>query len=98
MFDKAKYLTRGVDAEIPVFVQLAIWQMIEQARAKIKLDYLQVFNLTAVKTESTQIIKHSQEQSKYAYTVGFDFDNPVSAKIYVIDSVDYATMLLASEY
>ena len=43
MFEKSKgrYLTRGVDAEIPIELQVLMWQAVDQMPEP--KDYLQVF-------------------------------------------------------
>ena len=43
MFEKIKgrYLTRGVDAEIPIVLQVMMWQAVDQMPEP--KDYLQVF-------------------------------------------------------
>lgn len=45
MFEKSKdrYLTRGVDAEIPIALQVMMWQAVDQMPEP--KDYLQVFRL-----------------------------------------------------
>lgn len=44
MFEKSKdkYLTRGVDAEIPIALQVMMWQAVDQMPEP--KDYLQVFS------------------------------------------------------
>ena len=46
MFEKSKgrYLTRGVDAEIPIELQVLMWQAVD--RMPEPKDYLQVFRLS----------------------------------------------------
>jgi hypothetical protein len=44
MFDKQRYLTRGVDKTIPLEVQIFMWQCIDNL--KVEKDYLQVFDLS----------------------------------------------------
>ena len=93
--NKPRYLTRGVDAEIPLNIQIFLWNCIDNMPKE--KDYLQVFNLLNV--NGLQIIHHTSEQPEFEITyVLADVENPVTAKIYVIDSVEYCTMLLAEEY
>ncbi len=93
--NKPKYLTRGVDAEIPLEIQLFLWSAID--RMPEERDYLQVFKLSDV--NGLQTIEHSAEQPGFHMTyILAEVEKPVTAKIYVIDSVDYCTMLLAEEY
>lgn len=61
-----------------------------------KKDYLQVFTLT--KTATGQHIVHEQEQPPYRYELDVECPDAVDAKVFVIDSQVYSTMLLAEEY
>ena len=93
--NKPRYLTRGVDAEIPLDIQVFLWSCIDNMPEG--KDYLQVFNLLNV--NGLQVIRHTAEQPEFEMTyVLAEVENPVTAKIYVIDSVEYCTMLLAEEY
>lgn len=95
MFENPKYITRGVQSEIPDALMLLMWQMIAAMRTAQK-DYLQVFTLT--KTPTGQHIVHEQEQSPYRYELDVECPDAVNAKVFVIDSQVYSTMLLADEY
>lgn len=93
MFKNAKYLTRGVQSEIPIELQLFMWSCIE---AVPEPDYLQIFRLEPMKT--MQKIIHEQEQPEYLKEYLLKLYDPITAKVYVIDSDTYSTMLLAEEY
>ncbi len=93
--NKPRYLTRGVDAEIPLEIQIFLWNTID-AMPEPK-DYLQVFRLSDV--NGLQVIEHSAEQPEYQMQyILTQIEKPVIAKIYCIDSEEYCTMLLAEEY
>ena len=93
--NKPRYLTRGVDAEISLAIQLFMWNAIDHMPEE--KDYLQVFKLSEM--NGLQIIEHSSEQPDFHMTyILAEVKKPVDAKIYVIDSVEYCTMLLAEEY
>lgn len=97
MFDKNKprYLTRGVDESIPLELQIFMWSAIDQMPEP--KDYLQVFRLTA--ENGLQVIHHTSEQPEFDMTyIITTLKASVVAKIYVIDSDEYCTMLLAEEY
>lgn len=105
MFDNERFLTSGVQTEIPIIVQLIMWDMIDELKKQgFKMDYLQVFRLKA--GEGTQIITHIQEQPAYENTIfvssasllASDQRGPVNNKIFVIDDGTHSTMLLAEEY
>ena len=95
MFKNQRYLTRGVQAEIPPALQLFIWNCID--RLPEERDYFQVFRLEPM-GEIMQQITHESEQPEYKKVYLIPSDNPITEKLYVIDSDEYSTMLLASEY
>lgn len=90
-----RYLTRGVQSEIPFELQLFMWYLVSDLPEP--KDYLQVFRLS-VSDKGTQRIIHEQEEPAYSREYEFQTDNPVQAKVYVIDDDDHCTMLLAEEY
>ena len=93
--NKPRYLTRGVDAEIPPEIQVFLWAAIDKMLGP--KDYLQVFKLSAV--NGLQVIDHTSEQPAFHMTYLLAaVEDPVPAKVYVMDSEEYCTMLLASEY
>lgn len=96
MFNKDRYLTRGVAEEVPLEIQLLIWSMIGDM--KCKKDYLQVFEIKPVNSELIEI-EHRQEVPKYSNTlIVKNKEVSYTIKIFVIDDGEYSTMLLASEY
>ena len=95
MFENPKYITRGVQGEIPDSLMLLMWQMIAAMRTAQK-DYLQVFTLT--KTPTGQHIVHEQEQPPYRYELDVSCDNAVDTKVFVIDDLTHSTMLFSEEY
>ena len=93
--DKKRYLTRGANEAIPLELQIFMWTAIDKMPAP--KDYLQVFELT--QKDGVQYILHKSEQPAYEMTYIIPtIENAVNAKIYVIDSEEYCTMLLAEEY
>ncbi len=93
--NKKRYLTRGVDAEIPLEIQLFLWNAIDHMSEP--KDYLQVFRLSDV--NGLQVIEHTAEQPEYQMQyILTQIEKPVTTKIYCIDSEEYCTMLLAEEY
>ncbi len=95
MFKNSRYATRGINAEIPLALQLILWKMIDDMEVARK-DYLQVFTLSTENGE--QKIIHEQEQPDYRKEYVFSTDRLVNSKIFVIDDGDHSTMLLAEEY
>lgn len=100
MFQNSRYITRGIQAEIPAFTTMILWEMIETARQEVPLDYLQVFRLYPAHEQGVTMQKviHTQEQPPYRKTLCFPCENPVRAKIFCIDDETHSTMLLADEY
>ena len=96
MFDKEKYITRGVADKVPLALQLLMWQMIDSL--PVAKDYLQVFRLAP--KDLKLHIAHSQEQPPYKTELDIEIsrdDLSVSADLFVIDDGDHATMLLTEE-
>ena len=96
MFDKDRYLTRGIYDEIPLEIQILLWSMIGEI--KINKYYLQVFQIEPIKNNLLKI-EHRQEIPKYKkehVVVNTGINSKV--KIFVIDDGEYSTMMLSSEY
>ena len=94
MFDNPRFLTRGVDESIPLRLQTLLWNLIDLLPPE--RDYLQVFWLKPF--GRMQQVIHTAEEPEYKKVLLFPSDNPINAKIYVIDDDDHSTMLLAEEY
>jgi len=93
MFNNQRYLTKGVQTEIPLELQLFMWSCIETIPEP---DYLQIFRLEIF--GAMQKIIHEQEAPEFKREYLISTDNPITAKVYIIDSDEYSTMLLAEEY
>ena len=95
MFENPRYLTKGISERIPVLVQLLLWQMADEM--PVRKDYLQIFRLEW--KNGVLKITHSQEVPPYTRTYTLTAGETVKTeKIYIIDSGNYSTMLLAEEY
>lgn len=95
MFNNQRYVTRGITNTVPLVTQIILWDCIDSMKIEQK-DYLQVFKLTA--DNHTQHVTHSQEKPAYERSFEFRTDEPITAKIFVIDDETHSTMLLAEEY
>ena len=95
MLENQKFMTRGVEREIPSWLVNLMWHMVATMETAQK-DWLQVFILT--KTPTGQHIVHEQEQPLYRYKLDVECADAVDAKVFVIDDRTYSTMLLADEY
>ncbi len=94
MFNNQRYLTKGVQAEIPLEFQLFMWVCIDSLPSE--RDYFQVFKLE--NKDGIQKIMHFSEQPEYCKEYIIPTNNPITAKVYIIDNDEYSTMLLAEEY
>ncbi len=94
MFNNQRYLTRGAADEIPLELQFFMWECVD--RMPEPKDYFQVFELSNL--SGMQRIVHFSEQPEYRMNYFIPTNKAVTAKIYIIDSNEYSTMLLASEY
>lgn len=106
MLSHDRYITRGIQAEISLDLQLHMWQMIQELeKQEIKMDYLQVFKLKPKreKEELLQEIEHTQEIPSYQRRTIINVSNIYKGTVFVIESMHedrskYWTMMLASEY
>lgn len=94
MFNNQRYLTRGVQSEVPIELQLFMWSCIDGLPEE--RDYFQVFKMESL--NGIQKITHFSEQPEYHKEYIIPIDTPITTKVYIIDSDDYSTMLLAEEY
>ncbi|MFR2743584.1 MAG: DUF960 family protein [Clostridium saudiense] len=102
MFKKDnRYVTRGVNDEVDIRLQLIMWSMIDKLKdeGSVELDYLQVFKIR--KEGNKVVINQSQEVPEYSCTYEIEIEDiqiEDEIKVYVIDSGEYSTMLFPSEY
>ena len=95
MFKNERYVTCGVAARIPLVTQLMMWAMIDDLKA-VEVDSFQIFFLSP--SNEKQKITQKQEVPEFRRELSVDCEEPVTEKVYVIDSIEYSTMLLAEEY
>ena len=94
-----RYVSRQVNKNVPIQLQILMWSMIDSLKEKKRLDYLQIFRLK-IKGDRV-LIEYEQEVPAYKGQYEVEkrkFPIEHDMKIYVIDSVDYSTMLFAEEY
>jgi predicted transcriptional regulator len=102
MFKKDnRYVTRGVNEEVDIRLQLIMWSMIDKLKdeGNVELDYLQIFKIR--KEGNKIVINQSQEVPEYSCTYEIDVKDiqiNKTNKVYVIDSGEYSTMLFSYEY
>ncbi|WP_314303938.1 DUF960 family protein [Brevibacillus parabrevis] len=96
-------MTRGVNEVVSVELQLALWGILERRRERgDQLDHLQIFELSAemVDGEPLQTVLNKQEQPFHEEVFYVDhIENlAIGVTVWVMDSGEYATMLLPNEY
>jgi hypothetical protein len=99
IFKGKRYVTIGVTTEVPVALQLHLWNLVDLlvTSGEVEPDYLQIFELKPT-TSGGQRILHRQEVPPFFAEIVFDnFENPIDIKLYVIDDGEYSTMLLPEE-
>ena len=92
-----RYLTHGINEQIPINIQLFCWQCYDAAKVTGNYDYLQVFELKQL-DEQTQQVEHRQEVPEYKQIYYLKSTNPINQKIFIIEESEYVAMLLAEEY
>ena len=103
MFKKDnRYVTRGVNEEVDVRLQLIMWSMIDKLKdeGNVEVDYLQVFRTR--KEGNKIIINQSQEVPEYSFTYEIELEDiqiDDEIKLYVIDNgVEGSIILFPWEY
>ena len=90
MFKKDnRYVTRGVNEEVDIRLQLMIWSMLDKLKDEgtVELDYLQVFKIR--KEGNKVVINQSQEVPEYSCTYEIELEDiqiDDKIKLYVIDN------------
>ena len=90
MFKKDnRYVTRGVNEEVDIRLQLMIWSMLDKLKDEenVELDYLQVFRIR--KEGKKIVISQSQEVPEYSCTYEIEIEDiqiDDEIKLYVIDN------------
>ena len=103
MFKKDnRYVTRGVNDEVDIRLQLIMWSMIDKLKdeGNVELDYLQVFRIR--KEGNKVVINQSQEVPEYASKYEIELEDIQlydEIKLYVIDNgVEGSIILFPWEY
>ncbi|MEB7800870.1 DUF960 domain-containing protein [Staphylococcus xylosus] len=101
-----RYITRGIDNNLPITLQHQLWQLVaqrenEQSKELEEIDYFHIFQFNM---HNNQLyIKHKQERPEYVKTHKANVKQSIGInKVYIIreDDVDlsYYVMLLPEEY
>lgn len=95
MFDNSRYITKGINEELPLNLQILLWSLVDTLL--IEKDYLQIFNIKVIRGNLLEIT-HSQENPPYKRTIQAVGNIDRDMKVYIIDSQEYSTMLFSEEY
>lgn len=103
MFKKEnRYVTCGIDNDLPPEIQITIWQAIDTKKALgEKLDYLQITKFKRYKDTLLLVsIEQEQPENKYICYIPYaeSYKDILAKTVYVIDDGDHSTMLFAEEY
>lgn len=103
MFKKgSRFITKRINEELDFKLHIILWNQIDELieNNKVKVDYLQVFELSRV--DGGIKIIHRQEVPPYRNEIFIninDINLPRNyIKIFVIDSGEYSTKMFADEY
>ena len=94
-----RYVTRGINEAVPQETQFFLWSLIDdQVQNGNEMDYFQKFELKA--TENGQLVVHSQEEPQWSQKVLLQLADLIclNKTIWVIDDVEYQTMLFPEDY
>ncbi len=100
-FDKERYITKGINETLSTEITLYLWSLIEDLKKEgINLDYIQVFEIFSAK-DMVKIV-HSQEIPPYKKVhrikLQENIKGNIKGKVFVIDDITHATMLMDYEY
>lgn len=100
-----RYTTKGIENKLPLEIQAIIWDLqIELRSIEDQIDYLQVYELKAIESNSKcmQVICHLAELPKYENIYYYEVKEPVLGKVFVmeerVDQEIIETMMFAEEY
>lgn len=88
-FDGERYITKGINARLPIEIQLMLFGGLDLMRIKTgdQLDYLQIFKLKTVEQDKKFLlrIRHEQEIPEAGLDYFMVIDEPIDEKVYIID-------------
>ena len=102
MFNNNRCVTRGVNSEVDIRLQIIMWSLIDKLNESedTEIDYLQVFHI--YKKQDKILLEHKQKVPEYQKL--YEINNmgyvklEEKLKLFVIDDIDHSIMLLAQEY
>lgn len=99
-----RYITRGVNEQVPKEIQLHCWQLISErvVKSEVTMDYLQIFEFNRDDQRKTISIIHRQEEpffiDHHECRITADLARSQVKKLWVIDDQTHQTTLLPEEY
>jgi len=99
---ESRYVTRGINADVPLEIQLFIWSCIDELiSSSIQTDYLQVFRFKLEKSGKLSIT-HTQENPEFKKVIEIEMKEEYFSlnglTVFVIDDKTHSTALLSNEY
>lgn len=98
-----RFITKGVDTNVPKEIQLLCWQLVDNLvkKKEAEVDYLQIFEFEKHQ-EGKLLMTHRQEEPEYQkfYELKLEENLVVFdvSKLWLIDDGENQTMLLPEEY
>lgn len=91
-----RYMTKEISEALPLEIVILLWDLIDNLT--IEKDYLQIFEINSIGLGVVEIF-HRQEVPEYEASI-YIKNNLIKDKfkIYVIDSMEYSTMMFSKEY
>ena len=97
-----RYVTKGVQEQVPLDVQLFLWHEYDKCTQMDECDYLHVFKLKGIIEDVdgfNLVVVHEQEVPEYHRAYVLNTVHQIkSLKVYIIDDQTHQTMLLTEEY
>lgn len=97
-----RYMTSDIQQNLPLGINIFLWECVDSIRSEVPPDYLQIFKLHSEKTDAgelIQVIEHSQENPPYQKIYKIEVDSEgVTDTVYIIDDITHQTMLFARNY
>ena len=97
MFKKEnRYMTKEIAENLPIEIAILLWNLIDDLTTE--KDYLQLFEINPIGLGVVEIV-HKQEVPEYESRIYIQNHKiKDQLKIYVIDNVEYRTMMFSNEY
>lgn len=89
-------MTKEIYENLPLEIAILLWDLIDNLT--IAKDYLQIFEINPIGLGIVEIV-HKQEVPEYEARIYIQNDLiKDKLKTYIIDSIEYSTMMFSNEY